>query len=191
MRKFFVLTGPSGVGKTTLRRAIASQLQSQFGPKSLKEVCSVTTRPPRLGELPGVDYEFISQEQGDLYLNDGRFFEHVHYDGNLYGVLNEWFEDSDSSTSLILVMERMGLEKLQQAYPQHTVGILLVPPTLDDLATRLRQDGREERVIKRRLATAEDEICRDILMFDHVLVNKNLDHTLHYLKQIILTETAF
>jgi guanylate kinase len=155
------------VGKTTICRAVARSLHQ------CSEVVSTTTRSPREGEVDGVDYHFLSREEGETALAEGRFVEHVIYDGNLYGFLRDSF---DSEDKLVLVAERHGMEQLKKIFPSHKVqAVLVLPPSLEALEARLTQGGRDEATIKRRLATAEEEIFEGILEFDHVIMNQDLD----------------
>lgn len=166
MKSITVFVGPSGVGKTTICRAIAATLPECF------EVVSTTTRDPRPGEENGVDYLFLDRETGYDSLARGEFLEHVIYDGNLYGFLHESF---NREGRLVLVAERHGLEQLREAFGSLVQGVLVLPPSLEDLEERLRLGGRDEATIKRRLATAEKEIHSGLLTFDHVIMNFDLE----------------
>lgn len=144
-----VLVGPSGVGKTTLSRHLSTS-------GLCYEVVSTTTRKPRPNEEHGVDYIFLTEEEGQKALDNGDFVEHVHYDGNLYGFLKDSFEPQDKP--LVLVAEKHGMLQIKEAFPGRVVTFMIVPPTIEDLRSRLEQGGRDPETVERRMATAQAEI---------------------------------
>lgn len=171
------ITGPSGVGKTTLIRALCRSN------KSFEEVVSTTTRAPREGEIDGVDYIFISRGQAENHIANDEFLEHVNYHGNIYGFLKSSFADIFSKGRRpVCVVERNGLDEIISHFGrQNVISILVLPSSLADLEKQLRSDNRTEEQIQQRLATVQEEtkIDRD---FNHVVVNEHKEFAQSWLK---------
>lgn len=163
-----VLTGPSGVGKGTLRRFLADRLPA------LKTSISVTTRPMRPGEVNGVDYYFVSRERFQAMIAENELLEWAEYAGNYYGTPRTMVEQTlERGESLILEIEVQGALQICDLFPDARL-IFIEPPSLEELAHRLRnRQTNTEEDIKLRLAQAEVELQQKT-RFNHVIQNNNL-----------------
>ncbi len=183
-----VVTGPSGVGKGTLIRALRAR------EPGLELSVSATTRPPRPGELDGRDYYFLSPEEFERRAAAGEFLEHATYAGHRYGTprseLRRLEEDEDSGGAgprgLLLEIELEGARQVRRALPE-AVQVFIVPPSIDALRTRLSARGSDSAdVVEERLRVAERELeARS--EFRHVVVNDRLEEAIEELRAIVGT----
>ena len=165
--RLIVVSGPSGAGKSTL---INASLQAV---PELAYSVSATTRKPRPGEVDGIDYIFLSRQEFERWIQEGRFLEWAEYSGNLYGTPERKVEEFlDEGKSVILELELQGARQVQLRRPD-AVMIFVRAPSLEE--TRRRLTGRateSEEALKSRLATAVGEVAaRD--EFDHEVINEN------------------
>ena len=178
----FIISAPSGAGKTSL---VKSLLKSDLG---LNLSVSHTTRPPRSSEVDGEDYHFVSRETSQRMLNTGEGLESAEVYGNFYGTSEKWIHDKISTgQNIILEIDCQGAKQVQRIFTQ-SIGIFILPPSLDALAMRLSsrsQDGPE--VIQKRLAAVREEISH-IHDFDYIIINNQLEYALHELICIIKAE---
>jgi guanylate kinase len=180
----FILSAPSGAGKTTVARRVADTTSGVGISRSY------TSRPARTGERDGVDYNFISAERfGDLRDRDA-FLEWAEVFGDFYGT---GALDTDqrlaAGEDLLLVIDVQGARKVRAAGVE-SVGIFLMPPSYDILEQRLRGRGRDpESAILRRLATARDEI-KAFVEYDYVVVNDNVEACADRVRAILLAERS-
>ena len=182
--KLFVITAPSGAGKTSLIDAIM-----QADP-SLKISVSYTTRPPRPGEKDGVDYHFVDEREFLAMRDRGEFLESAEVHGNHYGTSKKVIlEALARGDHLILEIDWQGAQQVRRLYPE-AVGIFILPPSLEELERRLRGRGQDaEEVIRRRLENAREELShRD--EFKYAIINKDFDAARHELAEIIRKERA-
>ena len=160
-----VLSGPSGAGKGTICQLLRNRMPE------LKYSVSVTTRAPRTGEVDGVNYIFKTVEQVKDMIADGGLLEYAEVYGNYYGtprdyVLNLLNEGRD----VILEIDIQGALQIKKRFPDG-VFVFIVPPSLDELCSRIYKRGTDaESVIKRRLAAATDELVY-ANEYDYILVN--------------------
>jgi guanylate kinase len=169
MTKIFVITGPSGVGKGTLIRNLLERVPE------LELSVSATTRPPRPGEVDGVDYHFLSPDQFRRHVDAGDFVEHASYSGNDYGTLrSELQRRVDAAVPVVLEIEVQGARQVRAAMPE-VVPVFIAPPSLEALRTRLvgRKTDPPDQV-DARLRTAERELEAQP-EFSHVVVNDRLE----------------
>jgi len=162
-----VVSGPSGAGKSTLIRA-----SLQAVPELAYSV-SATTRPPRPGEVGGRDYIFISREEFERWIEEGRFLEWAEYSGNLYGTPEQKVEEFlDEGKSVILELELQGARQVQIKRPD-AVMVFVRAPSLEETRRRLTGRATEtEEALESRLATAIGEVAaRD--EFDHEVINED------------------
>jgi guanylate kinase len=180
--KVFVITGPSGVGKGTLIRALRERVSG------LELSVSATTRQPREGEEDGRDYHFLSREEFDRRAEANEFLEHATYSGNRYGTLRSEVERRlDEGTSVLLEIEVQGARQVRAAMPE-AVLVFIAPP--DPKALRARLEGRgtdTPQAIGERLRTAELELAAQE-EFQHVVVNDEIERAAEALARIVRDE---
>jgi guanylate kinase len=165
--RLIVVSGPSGAGKSTLIRASLEAVPE------LAYSVSATTRGPRPGEVDGRDYIFLSRQEFERWIQEGRFLEWAEYSGNLYGTPEQKVEEFlDEGKSVILELELQGAWQVQINRPD-AVMVFVRAPSLEE--TRRRLTGRateSEEALESRLATAVGEVAaRD--EFDHEVINEN------------------
>jgi guanylate kinase len=177
-----VITGPSGVGKGTLIRALRERSPG------LELSVSATTRRPRPGEQAGVDYHYLSDEEFDRRLEEGEFLEHAEYAGNRYGTLRSELDRARDAgaRALVLEIEVQGARQVREALPE-AVQVFIAPPSEEALRTRLVGRGADDPdQIERRLAVAREELAaRD--EFKHVIVNDRLEDAVEELVRLVAT----
>ncbi len=174
-----ILCGPSGVGKSTLGAAV------RHARPSLSLSVSCTTRPIRSGERDGVDYSFLSREEFVARRDNGAFAEWAEVHGNLYGtpraeVERAWHVDLD----LLFDIDYQGAQQLIEVYPKACATVLVAPPSMAALESRLLGRGTDSAdVVRRRLDAARHELEQHAL-FDHLIVNDDLERAVASLTAI-------
>lgn len=175
----FVVSAPSGAGKTSLLRAL---LDSE---KDLVLSVSHTTRPPRPGERDGVDYHFVADDEFESMVGASEFLEHATVFGNRYGTGRDQVNASLSSgVDVILEIDWQGARQIRQTMPE-SVQLFVLPPSRDALGRRLRDRGTDSgKVIEARLRAAGGDIAhfRD---YDYLVVNDDFDHALSGMRAVI------
>jgi guanylate kinase len=164
--RLIVVSGPSGAGKSTL---IKASLQAV---PELAYSVSATTRGPRPGEVEGRDYIFLSREEFERWIEEGRFLEWAEYSGNLYGTPEQKVEEFlEEGKSVILELELQGARQVQLKRPD-AVMVFVRAPSLEETRRRLAGRATEtEEALESRLATAVGEVAaRD--EFDHEVINE-------------------
>ncbi len=164
-----VLSGPSGVGKDTLIRRLLEL------DRNLRYSVSCTTRPPRPGEIDGVNYTFVSRERFQQLIEEGAFLEYAEYDGHMYGTLKERVERAlAEGHDIVLKIDVKGAEQVREKVPD-AVFIFVAPPSLQELERRQEQRNSEssgEMAARRKIAELEMTFASK---YDHVIVNDNLE----------------
>jgi guanylate kinase len=176
-----VLSAPSGAGKTTLARLfLARNPDARFS-------ISATTRPPRGAERDGVDYHFVSPERFAELAARGAFAEWAEVHGRRYGTLRASVEEALAQRHVaVFDIDVQGGAAIQAAWPDRTVSVFVLPPSLDELERRLRARSTEtEDQIALRLAAAREEIAHGTSTYDYVLVNDDLEHALGRLAALV------
>jgi guanylate kinase len=176
----FVISAPSGAGKSSLVKALC-ELDSQ-----IKVSISHTTRPPRAGEQHGVNYLFITIQEFEAMLAQKEFLEYAVVYGNYYGTnRNSIKQLLAAGKDIILEIDWQGAKQIKHLLPE-AILLYLLPPSLDELAKRLRSRQTDsEETIKKRLDLALDDISH-AKEFDFIVVNDNFDVALQELYSIIL-----
>jgi guanylate kinase len=177
--KVFVITGPSGVGKGTLIRALRERVPE------LELSVSATTRPARPGETQGVDYHFLSDAEFLRRVDAGDFVEHAQYSGRRYGTLAAELERRlEGGIPVVLEIEVQGARQVRRAMPE-AVQIFIAPPSDDALRARLVGRGTDDAdQVKRRLDVAREELAAKD-EFAHVVCNDRLEDAAGSLEQIV------
>lgn len=178
-----IMSGPSGVGKGTLRKLIMAD-------KSLNLAYSVsmTTRKPREFERDGVDYFFVSQEQFDRAVENDELLEHVCFVNHSYGTPKAYVEKlQNEGKNVFLEIDVQGaLKVLKNADGPHTLSFFVVPPSLDELRRRIKDRGTEtDEVIDERVARASAEIKED-KAYDYIVLNDNIQTCADEIRTLIL-----
>ncbi|MDT2767286.1 guanylate kinase [Globicatella sulfidifaciens] len=178
-----ILSGPSGVGKGTVRAAI-------FKDNKFNYVYSVsaTTRQSRPGEVDGVDYYFVSKEQFKQYIEEDALLEYAEYVGNYYGTPIQKIEENlAAGNDVFLEIEVQGALKVRERMPEG-IFIFLAPPSLDELKSRITGRGTDrEDVILERMQMAKEEI-EMMQHYDYVVVNDTVEHAVDKVNAIIQCE---
>ncbi len=180
--RLYVISAPSGAGKTTLVRALLLRNpRVQFS-------ISYTTRKPRVRENNGDDYFFISKEEFELMVKDDDFLEHAEVFDNYYGTAKSQVQNQlDADRHVLLEIDWQGAQQIRHAWPT-CVSVFILPPSLQELERRLRTRATDsEEVIQRRLKDSISDISH-WSEFDHVIVNDNLDDALQELEAVIIGE---
>lgn len=179
-----ILSSPSGAGKSTLARRLMDW------DASLRFSVSATTRPPRPGEVDGIDYHFTSPEEFRRMVEDGQMLEHAEVFGNYYGSPRGPVEVAmnDGRDTLFDVDWQGGQQIRASALGGHVVSIFVLPPSLPELERRLRARGQDStEVIAGRMLKSRAEISH-WAEYDYVLVNDDLDETEARLRAILTAE---
>jgi guanylate kinase len=178
----FVISAPSGAGKTTICKKIAA------ADKTIRQSVSFTTRPPREGETNNEDYTFISEREFREMAERGEFVEWAEVHGNLYGTSRRRLEELvDAGFDALLDIDVQGARQIRNTF-QNGVFVFILPPSMDVLRKRLGKRGSNTRVdMERRLARATDEI-RDYVHYDYVIVNDVLRAAVKGLAAVIAAE---
>lgn len=180
----FVLTGPSGVGKSTL----ITQLMREV--PGLAFSASATTRPPRPGEVDGVDYHFLDLASFEARVQAGEFLEHAAVYDRRYGTLRAPVERAlTAGSSVILDIDLQGARQVRAASPE-AVFIAITPPSIRMLDSRLRARGTEsDEVIARRMRAVAAQLA-GVGEYDYIVENDDLETAAAVLRGIFLAELS-
>ena len=180
--KLFVITAPSGAGKTSLIEALMRD------DPTLKLSISYTTRAPRPGEKNAVDYHFVDDKTFLAMRERGEFLESAEVHGYRYGTSRKVITEALArGEDLILEIDWQGAQQVRRIYPD-CVGIFILPPSVEELERRMRSRGQDaEAVIRRRLDNAREELAH-ASEFKYAIINKDFQTAQAELKQIIEKE---
>lgn len=183
--KLFVISAPSGTGKTTLLRRVMAHLPG------LSFSVSHTTRPPRPGEKNGIDYHYVSKEEFLAMIDHGLFLEHAEVHANLYGT--SWAaidQQCQAGLDVILDIDVQGASILRRSRQLAAAYIFISPPSIAELEKRLRGRGTEsEETLAIRLANARIEV-QAVKEYEYLVINDQLEETVDLLSSIIVAERA-
>ena len=178
----FVISGSSGVGKSTVLKQVLEQMpQLQFS-------VSATSRPPREGETNGVQYFFVSREAFRQMIAQGAFVEYDFHMDNYYGTLKSEILNKTAIGDMILDVEPVGAMRVKEIYPEATL-IYIAPPSLDALEQRLRSrnDTPEEQIKIRQQRAAWEDSQKD--KYDYIVINDVLENAVNTVLGIVRQHT--
>ena len=175
----YIVTAPSGAGKTTLVRLL---LENDPG---IRLSISYTTRSPRPGEQDGREYNFVDMATFRAMVGRDEFLEWAEVHGNCYGTSRPWIEaEMAAGRDVLLEIDWQGAQQVRKAFPE-AIGVFILPPSLAELENRLTGRGTDSaEVIARRLAAAQDEM-RHVVEFDYVIINDALQQALADLLAVV------
>ncbi|MBY0439740.1 MAG: guanylate kinase [Burkholderiales bacterium] len=161
----FVVSAPSGAGKTSLVQALLA------ADPAVRKSVSYTTRDPRPGEADGHDYHFVDMAEFERMIQANDLLEHARVHGNCYGTGRTWALGAlAAGDDIVLEIDWQGAQQVRRLYPQ-AVSVFILPPSIDALESRLRGRGQDsDEVIDRRVQAARAEIAH-VHEFDYVIVN--------------------
>ena len=178
-----ILSSPSGAGKTTLAKKI-EESDSNF-----KISVSYTTRTPRLNEIDGVDYNFVSVNKFQELSNQNKFLEQAKVFGNYYGTLKEPIENHlIQGKDYLFDIDWQGTEQVKKIIPLDIVPIFILPPSINDLENRLKKrEEKNKELIDQRMKMAKDEInhWKD---YKYIVVNKDVENCFEQITKIVKIE---
>ncbi|MBU5594612.1 guanylate kinase [Amphibacillus sp. MSJ-3] len=178
----FILSGPSGVGKGTVRKALFEK------ETTMQYSISATTRSKRPGEQEGVDYFYRSKEAFEEMIKNNQLLEYAEYVNNYYGTPRQYVvETLDQGKDVFLEIEVQGALQVKENFPEG-VFIFLSPPSLEELKNRIISRGTEtETLVMNRLRAAKDEI--ELMdAYDYVVVNDYVEHAVDKIQAIVKSE---
>ncbi|WP_377889290.1 guanylate kinase [Alkalihalobacillus sp. R86527] len=177
-----VLSGPSGVGKGTVRKAFMQDAEE------VQYSISVTTRKPREGEVDGVDYFFKSHSDFEEMIENNKLLEYAQFVDNYYGTPVDYLEETlDSGKDVLLEIEVQGAKQVRKHFPEGAF-IFLMPPSLTELRNRIVNRGTEtDDVINNRMGVAKEEI-ELIDQYDYIVENDHVELACERMRAIITAE---
>jgi guanylate kinase len=178
----YVVTAPSGAGKTSLINALLAD------DRALTLSVSYTTRPPRPGEQNGREYHFVDLPRFAAMLERGEFLESAEVHGHRYGTSQKVIDEVRArGRDLVLEIDWQGAEQVRRLYPE-SIGIFILPPSMAELERRLRKRAQDtEAVIRRRLNNAAEEMSH-AAEFKYAIINNNFDDARLDLRAIVRAE---
>lgn len=177
-----VVTGPSGVGKSTILKALPKE--------NFYFSVSHTTRDPRPGEVNGKDYYFVSEDEFKRMIENGEFLEWVKVFDTYYGTAKSEIDKAFSQGKhLVLDIEVIGASRLKGIFGREAVFIFIAPPSFEELERRLKLRGTEsEEKLKKRLSRAKEEL-KFASWFDYVIINDDLEESINSFFSIVKSES--
>ena len=178
-----VLSSPSGAGKTTITRRLVQR------DRSLSLSVSVTTRPPRPGEVNGRDYFFVDQDRFNEMIAAGEFLEHAFVFGHHYGTPRAPIEEAISKgRDVVTDVDWQGAQQLVEALPYDITTIFILPPSTQELEARLRTRAQDsEAIVAERMAKAAEEMSH-WSEYDYVIINRNIEDSVAESEAIVAAE---
>ena len=175
----YIVTAPSGAGKTTL---VSLLLKNDSG---IHLSISSTTRAPRTGEQDGREYHFVDVQSFQEQVSHGNFLEWAEVHGNYYGTSKSWIEaEMSAGRDVLLEIDWQGAQQVRKVFPE-AIGVFILPPSMQVLEARLSGRGTDSaEVIARRISAARDEM-RHVDEFDYVIINDDLHQALEDLQSVV------
>jgi len=175
-----ILSAPSGAGKTSLCRELFKTFPD------IRESISFTTRKPRVGEVDGVDYFFVTEQEFKRMIDDDAFAEWAVVHGNMYGTALKTLEEArKNGINLVLDIDCQGALKLKEQF-DGGVYVFILPPSMDELRRRLESRSSDsQEVIERRIDKAADEI-KESRWYDYIIINDNFEIACSELSSIVI-----
>jgi guanylate kinase len=177
--RLLVVSGPSGSGKSSIVRELIERLGIEFS-------VSATTRLPRPGERHGVHYNFISRREFETMIENDELLEWAVYNNRYYGTPAAPIEETLADRrDILLEIEIQGARQVRERKPE-AIMFFIAPPSLEELERRLRRRGdTSDEDIEDRLEVAQAEVAEAPELFDHIVVNDNLDQAISELEALI------
>lgn len=172
----FVLSSPSGGGKSSIAQAIISR------DSDVRLSVSVTTRPKRMGEKEGIDYKFVSRSQFEQMINDGELLEYVEVFDHYYGTLKRDIDSHLENYDVMFDVTWHGAFALKKQY--NTISIYIIPPSMETLQDRLIKRGDEFFSIEKRIAKAKEDISYYV-NYDYIVVNNDFEQSIDAVYAIV------
>lgn len=181
----FILSSPSGAGKTTITRELLKANDD------LRVSVSYTTRTPRPGEIDGKDYHFTTSEKFDAMVKNGELLEHAKVFRNRYGTPRKPVEDAlEAEQDIIFDIDWQGTQQLKQKLINDLVTVFILPPSQEELEKRLRARQQDpDDVIRERMKKAGDEISH-YSEYDYIIVNTDLELSIRRAQAILDAERS-
>ena len=179
----FILSSPSGAGKTTISRKLLA------ADEQIKLSVSATTRPPREGEVDGLHYQFVSDDDFDRMVDEDDFYEWAHVFDNRYGTPKGAIREAlKEGEDFLFDIDWQGTQQLKQKDDQDVVTVFILPPSLAELRSRLEGRATDSGdVIDGRMARARDEISH-WAEYDYVVVNDDVEQCFEKVREILHAE---
>ncbi len=185
----FILSSPSGAGKTTLSRRLLEQYKDAAEHETIVLSVSVTTRSMRVGEVHGKDYFFIDDVAYKTMVERGELLEHAQVFDHNYGTPEHFVrENIDKGVDVLFDIDWQGTKQLTKKMPDDLVSIFILPPSMIELERRLRARAQDaEEVVQKRMSKARAEISH-WQEYDYVLINQDIDQTHERINAILKAE---
>ena len=185
--KIFVISAPSGAGKTSLVKALLNRMGNTH---QLRRVVTYTSKAPRPGDRSGVDYHFVTPDEFEQKVQDNFFMEWSDAYGAYYGSPRNILDEIKKGTSFVVILDRAGARQVVEQ-TDRVVPIWIAPPSIEVLEQRLRSRATEtEEQIKRRLVIATQEIAQERSddLYKYHVINDVFDEAVNDLEKIVLDE---